>query len=106
MDPNYVAKLKVKCKPGDTKTIVEMDPQSFKTFDKDYYTLVAKRRGLFESDAALLNDGEAKSYINLQVMSHGATFFDDFKASMVKMGQIEVLTGNAGEIRKQCAFIN
>ncbi|PRQ52850.1 putative peroxidase [Rosa chinensis] len=51
LDKNYIAQLKIKCKPGDiTTTILAMDPGSFKTFDEDYYTVVSKRRGLFQSD--------------------------------------------------------
>ena len=107
LDKNYIAALKVKCKPGDTTTtIVEMDPGSFKTFDEDYYTLVSKRRGLFQSDAALLDDTETKAYVLSQATTHGSTFLKDFAVSMVNMGNIGVLTGSAGEIRKQCAFIN
>ncbi|XP_022847826.1 peroxidase 27-like [Olea europaea var. sylvestris] len=106
LDPNYIIRLKSKCKPADLTTLAEMDPGSFKTFDEDYYTLVAKRRGLFQSDAALLDDPETKAYVKLQATSHGSTFFKDFSKSMVKMGKIGVLTGNAGEIRKRCAFVN
>ncbi|KAK9155842.1 hypothetical protein Sjap_003322 [Stephania japonica] len=106
MDKNYIAQLKKKCAPTDNTTIVEMDPGSFKNFDSDYYTLVSKRRGLFESDAALLNDSETSAYVRLQASNHGSTFFQDFAESMVKMGKIGVLTGNAGEIRRHCAVIN
>lgn len=106
LDPNYIIRLKSKCKPADLTTLAEMDPGSFKTFDEDYYTLVAKRRGLFQSDAALLDDPETKAYVKLQATSHGSTFFKDFSKSMEKMGKIGVLTGNAGEIRKRCAFVN
>lgn len=83
-----------------------MDPVSFRTFDEDYYTNVFKRRGLFVSDAALLTDYETSSYVKLQAESHGSTFFKDFDESMVKMGQIGVLTGSDGEIRRQCGVIN
>ncbi|XP_009630374.2 peroxidase 27-like [Nicotiana tomentosiformis] len=106
MDQNYVGRLKIKCKPGDVTTIVEMDPGSFKSFDTDYYTMVSKRRGLFASDAALLTDSQTKAYVLSQVNPYGSTFFKDFGESMIKMGKIGVLTGNAGEIRKHCAFRN
>lgn len=106
LDPNYIVHLKRKCKPNDTTTLVEMDPGSFKTFDEDYYTLVTKRRGLFQSDAALLNDNETRAYVKLQAATRGSTFANDFAVSMIKMGKIGVLTGNAGEIRKHCAFVN
>lgn len=106
LDPNYVVHLKRKCQPGDTTTLVDMDPGSFRTFDGDYYTLVAKRRGLFQSDAALLEDTETKSYVKLQANTYGSTFAKDFAESMVNMGKIGVLTGKAGEIRKHCAFVN
>ncbi|OIT33855.1 PREDICTED: peroxidase 27-like [Nicotiana attenuata] len=98
MDPNYIARLKLKCSPTDVTTLVEMDPGSFKTFDEKYYTLVAKRRGLFQSDSALLDDIETKAYVKRQALTHGKTFFKDFGKSMVKMGKIGVLTGQAGEI--------
>ncbi|KAG7959365.1 hypothetical protein I3843_10G065900 [Carya illinoinensis] len=107
LDPNYIKRLKSKCnKLGDETTLAEMDPRSFKTFDASYYTLVAKRRGLFESDAALLNNTKTKSYVKLQAATGGSTFFDDFGVSMVNMGRIGVLTGKAGEIRKQCSKVN
>ncbi|XP_034697877.1 peroxidase 27-like [Vitis riparia] len=106
LDPNYIAKLKTKCKQGDANSLVEMDPGSFKTFDESYYTLVGKRRGLFVSDAALLDDSETKAYMKLQATTHGSTFFEDFGVSMIKMGRIGVLTGSSGEIRKECALVN
>ncbi|TXG55340.1 hypothetical protein EZV62_020596 [Acer yangbiense] len=106
LDPNYAVQLKKKCKPTDTKTLVEMDPGSVRTFDEDYYTLVAQRRGLFQSDAALLDDAETKAYVKFQSATHGKTFAADFANSMVKLGKIGVLTGKAGQIRKQCAFVN
>ncbi|XVF03057.1 hypothetical protein REPUB_Repub04eG0227900 [Reevesia pubescens] len=106
LDPNYVVELKAKCKPGDNTTLVEMDPGSFKTFDEDYYRLVTKRRGLFVSDASLLNDPETRAYVTLQASTHGSTFAKDFAKSMVKMGKAKVLTGEQGEIRKHCAVVN
>ncbi|KAL2245753.1 UNVERIFIED_CONTAM: Peroxidase 27 [Sesamum indicum] len=96
LDSNYVAQLKRKCSATDTTTLVEMDPGSFKTFDEGYYTLVTKRRGLFTSDSALLDDGETRAYVRRQATFKGSTFLKDFAKSMVKMGKIGVLTGNQG----------
>ncbi|XP_011026638.1 PREDICTED: peroxidase 56-like [Populus euphratica] len=106
LDRRYAAQLKKKCKPGNSNTVVEMDPGSFKTFDEDYYTIVAKRRGLFRSDAALLDDAETRDYVQFQSRTQGSTFAQDFAESMVKMGYIGVLTGKQGEIRKRCAVVN
>ncbi|KAI7742898.1 hypothetical protein M8C21_007020 [Ambrosia artemisiifolia] len=105
MDKNYIARLKLKCKPRDQTTIAELDPGSFKTFDDSYFRLVNKRRGLLESDAALLNDPETRAYM-VQATSHGSTFFEDFGVSMVKMARIGVLTGSQGEVRKVCTKTN
>ncbi|XP_009787653.1 peroxidase 27-like [Nicotiana tabacum] len=106
LDPNYIKRLKMKCSPTDQNSIVEMDPGSVRTFDTSYYNLVAKRRGLFTSDSALLDDKETKGYLKEQALNHGSTFFKDFGESMVKMGRIQVLTGTQGEIRKVCTKIN
>lgn len=106
LDLRYAANLRKRCKPNDRTSFVEMDPGSFKTFDEDYYNLVARKRGLLVSDAALLNDPETSAYVILQATTHGSTFAQDFAESMVKMSQIGVFTGKAGEIRKTCALVN
>ncbi|KAI3975006.1 hypothetical protein MKX01_005117 [Papaver californicum] len=106
LDSEYVPRLKSKCKPNDLVHTAEMDPGSFKTFDSSYFKLVSKRRGLFTSDATLLDDPVTKAYVKCQARNNGATFFKDFAVSMEKMNAIDVLTGSNGEIRKHCAFIN
>jgi len=83
-----------------------MDPGSFRTFDLSYYRGVLKRRGLFQSDAALLTDPAAKADILSAVNSPPEFFFQAFAASMVKLGAVEVKTGSEGEIRKHCAVVN
>jgi len=106
LDKFYAAKLRQKCKTlTDNTTIVEMDPGSFRTFDLGYYKNVLKRRGLFQSDAALITDATSKANI-LSVINNPQLFFQVFARSMVKMGAIEVKTGSQGEIRKHCAFVN
>lgn len=106
LDPNYVAELKEACKPKDATTLVEMDPGSFRTFDTHFYTLVGKRRVLFNSDSALLADRTTSAYVQAQALPEGSTFLNDFGESMMNMGRIGVLTGSSGEIRKHCAFVN
>jgi len=107
LDSEYIARLKKICKAGDQITLVEMDPGGVRTFDNSYYKLVANRRALFHSDAALLDNNYTKAYVKLQsVTTDGSTFFKDFGVSMRKMGRVEVLTGKAGEIRKVCRKVN
>ncbi|KAJ8540007.1 hypothetical protein K7X08_026396 [Anisodus acutangulus] len=108
LDSEYAANLKAKkCKSiNDNTTIVEMDPGSFRTFDLSYYKLLLKRRGLFQSDAALTTSTTTKSYINQLVEGSLKEFYAEFAQSMEKMGRIEVKTGTAGEIRKHCAVVN
>ncbi|TVU08571.1 hypothetical protein EJB05_41980, partial [Eragrostis curvula] len=108
LDPAYAANLRrTKCpNPNDNTTIVEMDPGSFLTFDLSYYRGVLKRRGLFQSDAALITDAAAKADILSVVNAPPEVFFQVFARSMVNLGNIEVKTGSEGEIRKHCAVVN
>ncbi|KAF3636796.1 Peroxidase 27 [Capsicum annuum] len=108
LDSEYADNLKSrKCKSiNDNTTIVEMDPGSFKTFDLSYFKLLLKRRGLFQSDAALTTRTTTKTFIEQLVDGPLKEFFDEFAKSMEKMGRVEVKTGSAGEIRKHCAFVN
>ncbi|KAI6704473.1 hypothetical protein NL676_007435 [Syzygium grande] len=106
LDSHYIARLKLRCKPNDQTTLVELDPGSVRTFDIKYFDLLLKRRGLLTSDAALLDDSETKAYLDLQIKTGGSTFFKDFGVSMLKMGRIGVITGTAGEVRKVCSKVN
>ncbi|KAK8522743.1 hypothetical protein V6N13_115702 [Hibiscus sabdariffa] len=108
MDTEYAENLKAnKCKtPNDNTTRLEMDPGSRKTFDLSYYTYLLKRRGLFQSDAALTTNSTSLALIKQLLSSPPQFFFDQFAKSMEKMGRIKVKTGTEGEIRKQCALVN
>ncbi|KAI3457309.1 hypothetical protein Pfo_013972 [Paulownia fortunei] len=107
VDSEYAANLKAnKCKSYNSTTKIEMDPGSFRTFDLSYYTLVLKRRGLFESDAALITDSRTRSIITQLLEGSLNSFYQEFANSMEKMGRIGVKTGSAGEIRKHCAVVN
>ncbi|XP_010931832.1 peroxidase 3 [Elaeis guineensis] len=107
LDRFYAANLKKACKSlNDNVTFVEMDPGSFRTFDLGYYKNVLKRRGLFQSDAALITNAPTKSSIMNLVNSPPEVFFQEFALSMEKMGRIEVKAGTTGEIRKNCAVVN
>ncbi|CAA3020633.1 peroxidase 3-like [Olea europaea subsp. europaea] len=107
LDSEYATNLKAnKCKSVNSTTKVEMDPGSFRTFDLSYYRLVLKRRGLFESDAALLTSSTTRSFITKLVEGSLGNFYKEFSKSMEKMNSIDVKTGSSGEIRKQCALVN
>ncbi|TKY72364.1 Peroxidase 15 [Spatholobus suberectus] len=62
-----------------------------------------KVQGLNTTDLVALSD--TISIVN-KFSSDQKAFFDSFVASMIKMGNIGVLTGTKGEIRKQCNFVN
>ncbi|KAG8068103.1 hypothetical protein GUJ93_ZPchr0005g14593 [Zizania palustris] len=107
LEVQYRARLRSKCPSlDDNTTVVEMDPGSFRTFDLGYFKHVAKRRGLFHSDGALLTNSFTRAYVQRHAAGFQEEFFADFAASMVKMGNVDVLTGAQGEIRKKCSVVN
>nr|XP_043608231.1 peroxidase 3-like [Erigeron canadensis] len=108
LDSEYADNLRSrKCRTqNDNTTILEMDPGSRNTFDLSYYTLLLKRRGLFESDSALTTNSNTLSLINQLLQGSLQNFLSEFALSMEKMGQIEVKTGTTGEIRRNCAVVN
>lgn len=107
LDSQYAANLKAnKCKSISANGIVEMDPGSFKTFDLSYYSLLLKRRGLFQSDAALTTSAATKAFVTDLLNGSVQNFFAQFGLAMEKMGRIGVKTGSEGEIRNHCAFVN
>ncbi|KAJ8441716.1 hypothetical protein Cgig2_019103 [Carnegiea gigantea] len=107
LDPTYAAALRAKCpNPPNPSTTVEMDPQSSLSFDNHYYNILRQKEGLFVSDAALLTDASSAKLVEHLATKKDHTFFAYFAKSMKKMAAIGVLTGEAGQIRKQCRVVN
>ena len=81
-----------------------MDRVSSTNFDASYFVNLKHKKGLFQSDAALLTDKQSNKIVGELQKSND--FFREFAQSMKRMGAIGVLTGNSGEIRKKCGVIN
>ncbi|KAF4380580.1 hypothetical protein G4B88_008731 [Cannabis sativa] len=63
------------------------------------------KSGLLHSDQILFNGGSTDSVVK-RYSSKPSSFAEDFVKAMIKMGDIEPLTGSDGEIRKHCAKPN
>lgn len=106
MNSTYAAFLKTKCKSlSDNTTRVAMDPGSSNNFDSHYYPNLLQKKGLFQSDAALLTQDQSTD-IAEELVNNKNKFFTEFAQSMKRMGAIEVLVGSAGEIRIKCSVVN
>ncbi|XP_008234631.1 PREDICTED: LOW QUALITY PROTEIN: peroxidase 5-like [Prunus mume] len=107
LDPQYAAQLKQQCPQGNTSPnlVVLMNPASPAVTDTSYYADILANRGLFTSDQTLLTNSATANQVN-QNAKMPFLWRTKFATAMVKMGRLEVLTGNAGEIQANCRVIN
>ncbi|OVA19922.1 Plant peroxidase [Macleaya cordata] len=107
LDPNYATDLKRNCPQGsnDPNLVVPMNPDSPTTLDVGYYSDVLGNRGLFTSDQTLMTNPATANQVKQNADIPGL-WQRKFVAAMLKMGQVGVLTGNAGEIRLKCRVPN
>ncbi|KAL6657488.1 hypothetical protein ACP70R_005268 [Stipagrostis hirtigluma subsp. patula] len=104
IDGGYARELMRQCPSTASRGTVAMDPSSEFRFDTSYYAAVKANRGVMRSDAALLHDGEAARLVD--EMQDQGKFLAAFAASIKKLGAMDVLTGNNGEIRRNCRVVN
>ncbi|KAJ0669238.1 putative peroxidase [Helianthus annuus] len=104
IDAAFNSSLTAICPPtaptGDA-TLQPLDLVTPNTFDNNYFLNLRASRGLLISDQVLFNGDSADSIVT-EYADNPATFDSDFAASMVKMSEIEVLTGTSGIIRTVC----
>lgn len=109
LDARYASFLKRQCpRPiSDTQNdpIVNLDVASPNHLDNKYYLNLKNHRGLLTSDQTLF-ESPLTSKLVMNNLKYGSTWARKFAAAMVHMGSIEILTGNKGEIRKNCHFVN
>ncbi|KAJ9146096.1 hypothetical protein P3X46_028406 [Hevea brasiliensis] len=105
MDKTFANNLKLTCPKIDTSNITFLDIRSPNKFDNKYFVDLMNRQGLFTSDQDLYTDKRTRGIVTSFAINE-TLFFEEFVLSMIKMGQLDVLTGNQGEIRANCSARN
>ncbi|XP_039019417.1 presequence protease 1, chloroplastic/mitochondrial-like [Hibiscus syriacus] len=83
--------------------LAPLDSASTYRFDNMYYKNLVNNAGLLESDQALARDPKTSPMVN-SYSTNSYLFWNDFGTSMAKLGNLGVLTGNKGQIRKKFFF--
>ncbi|XP_065867208.1 probable peroxidase 61 [Euphorbia lathyris] len=111
MDPTFAAAMRKLCprrtKKGQTDPLVFLNPDSGSSykFTSSYYNRALSYKSVLGVDQQLLYSNDT-----LEITQEFAANFEDLRRSyalsMNRMGSISVLTGNSGEIRKNCRVPN
>ncbi|KAK6943397.1 hem peroxidase [Dillenia turbinata] len=106
IDSTFAASLQADCpSAGGDNNLSPLDTQSPTTFNTDYYTNLLNQQGLLHSDQQLFNGGSTDSQVTTY-SNDADTFFTDFANAMVKMGNLNPLTGSDGQVRTNCRSVN
>lgn len=104
MDSALVTQLVKTCGSGSDPTAFLDQGTSF-VVDNQYYKQVLAKKGILKIDQELATDKSSSGIVST-LASDSAGFRQKFADAMVKMGGVEVLTGTAGNIRKNCRVFN
>ncbi|KAF9621882.1 hypothetical protein IFM89_028470 [Coptis chinensis] len=106
IDPAFATLRRRGCPTtGGDANLAPLDIRSPVAFNNDYYTNLVGRRGLLHSDQELFNNGTQDTLVQTY-STNNALFSSDFAAAMIRMGNINPLTGANGEIRRNCRRLN
>ncbi|GKV37909.1 hypothetical protein SLEP1_g45872 [Rubroshorea leprosula] len=104
---DFIQSLQQLCsESGSGTALAHLDLVTPATFDNQYYVNLLSGEGLLPSDQALVTDDDGTRQLVLTYAEDPLAFFEDFRNSMVKMGSLVSLTGNDGQIRRNCRNVN
>ncbi|KAL1559924.1 peroxidase [Salvia divinorum] len=103
MNAIYVDRLKKQCKSD--ASYVNLDFWTPRKFDTAYYRNLEKKMGLLSTDQLLHSDMRTGGVASL-MGSQPELFATQFAASMVKLGNANVVVRKEGEIRSKCTSVN
>ncbi|MQM04532.1 hypothetical protein Taro_037332 [Colocasia esculenta] len=107
MDPALVSQLQSRCPQNaavDATVNLDQNPRSANVVDNSFYQQIARKRGILQIDQSLALHRTTRQTVAL--LANGTGFPAQFGAAMVKLGNIQVLTGRQGEIRESCRSVN
>ncbi|CAI0401765.1 unnamed protein product [Linum tenue] len=108
IDADFAATRRGQCPSvaGDgNNNLAPLDLVTPNSFDNNYFRNLMERRGLLQSDQVLFSGGSTDSIVD-EYSRDASAFNSDFAAAMVRMGDIEPLTGSQGEVRRVCTVVN
>ncbi|KAL1352330.1 hypothetical protein AAHE18_06G158600 [Arachis hypogaea] len=110
MDPALDSKLVKVCNPKAGRVQVSppsafLDLNTSFIVDNEFYKQILLNRGVLQIDQELALDSSTKDFVSSFAVN-GDKFQKSFADAMIKMGKIEILVGNDGEIRKTCRVFN
>jgi len=105
LNKSFAQRLYTACPSKTSSNTTVLDIRTPNVFDNKYYLDLMNRQGLFTSDQDLYSDSRTKAIVNDFALDQDL-FFEKFAVAMVKMGQLNVLTGSKGEIRSNCSVSN
>lgn len=105
LDAAFAEQLEETCPTSATVNTTVLDIRTPDLFDKKYYMDLRNGEGLLTSDQDLYSDSRTRHIVN-NFAQNQSSFFHHFALSMLKMVQLDVLTGSQGEIRRNCAVPN
>ncbi|XP_076938450.1 peroxidase 12-like [Bidens hawaiensis] len=105
IDETFANTLRCVCSCSSTTNVTtSLDIRSPNVFDK-YFVSLMNNQGLLTSDQDLFTDERTRDIVT-SFANNQTLFFERFVDVMVKMGQMQVLTGTQGEIRNTCSSRN
>ncbi|KAK4493529.1 hypothetical protein RD792_018138 [Penstemon davidsonii] len=105
INPRYLDKLHVHIQCVDPNQTLPFDRLSHHHMDAAFYKQLLASETLLESDHNLMKEPNANALMKKYADDQDG-WLAKFTQSIIKLGNIEVLTGDQGEIRKQCNAFN
>ncbi|KAM7262505.1 hypothetical protein ACFE04_000188 [Oxalis oulophora] len=105
--PSYAKDMRKNCSfaSGDTDTNLEDLDSTTNKFDVSYYKNILNYKALLHTDQILLNNSFTTELVKLYRYNPDV-FAMDFASSMIRMGNLDVLTGDQGQVRSNCRLVN
>ncbi|GMH24610.1 hypothetical protein Nepgr_026453 [Nepenthes gracilis] len=107
IDASLLANLQSTCPNQDNSNtnLAPLDHVTPSKFDNMYFKNLVNNSGVLGSDQALMEDNTTASIV-IGYSTLPLLFFSEFGASMAKLASVGVITGQEGEIRKDCKVVN